>query len=237
MIRYILILMCGRYTYYSAKDLIENYKFLNKSDHQTRLALDAPDNYNVTPGSKMPVIVAGQQKRRIELMTWGIIPNWSKEPHTKLKLINARQEALFEKPLWKSLAKSKRCIVPARGFYEWKDIDGNRQPYYISPKKGNLLSFAGLYDEWQGSNNELIRTFCIITTSPNAEMAKIHNRMPAILSSDVLDLWLSDKELEQDLINDILQKPQDNILNLRKVSKLVNNPNNNSKELIYTLDN
>ena len=94
--------MCGRYTYFSAKDLIENYKFLNKSDHQTRLALDAPDNYNVTPGSKMPVIVAGQQKRRIELMTWGIIPNWSKEPHTKLKLINARQEDLFEKPLWKS---------------------------------------------------------------------------------------------------------------------------------------
>lgn len=228
--------MCGRYTYYSSADLIKEFDIIPENDPQTKLALDIPDNFNVSPGNEMPVIVRGAQEHRIEFMVWGLVPSWSKEPHSALKLINARREGLFEKPMWKRLVNSKRCIVPARGFYEWKVVDGKKQPYYITPTNGDVFSFAGLWDEWKdGSGNELL-TYTIITTTPNKEMSDIHNRMPAILNKEQMDIWLSPIPLTQAQVDDLLSPSPDGSVQMVLVSTEVNNARNNSKELIYPLN-
>lgn len=227
--------MCGRYTYYDTADLLQSYSELSEQDPQIQLALQMKDDYNVVPSSEMPVIVRGSQNNTIQFMTWGLIPAWSKEPHTSLKLINARKEGLFEKPMWKRLVTSKRCVVPARGFYEWKTDGAKKQPYYITPAAGSVFSFAGLWDEWHGTNDVTIKTYTIITTIPNAEMSTVHNRMPALLSKDAMKLWLQTIELNQGQVDDILQSPPDGSVVITRVSDKVNNPRNNSKELIYPL--
>lgn len=229
--------MCGRYTYYSSADILKQFGLSPSDSAQTKLAFDAPDNYNVSPGNEMPVIIRGEQEHVLEYMVWGLVPSWSKEPQSALKLINARREGLLEKPMWRRLIKSKRCIVPARGFYEWKKLDdGSKQPYYITPKSGDVLSLAGLWDEWaDGAGNEL-QTYTIITTTPNKEMSEIHNRMPAILNKDQMDIWLEPIDLHQDQLDQLLAPAPDGLLRVVRVGKAVNNASHNSKELIYPLE-
>lgn len=226
--------MCGRYTYYSSAEIVKEFDLLPQEDPQLALF---PDNYNVTPGAHMPVMVRGKQEHILELMLWGLIPAWSKSEDTGFKLINARKEGLFEKSMWKRLVKSNRCIVPARGFYEWKKLaDGSKQPFYITPKQGTVFAFAGLWDEWENAKGEKILTYTIITTTPNEEMSDIHNRMPAILTKEQSDIWLSPLELTEVQMDDILKPAPDGSLEIVRVSKDVNNPRNNNENLIYPLE-
>jgi putative SOS response-associated peptidase YedK len=225
--------MCGRYTYYSSAEILKQFEIKPESDYQ--LALDLPDNYNVSPGSHMPVIIRGNQEHILEFMVWGLVPAWAKSYDIALKLINARREGLLEKPMWKRLIKSKRCVVPARGFYEWKTENGKKQPYYITPKQGDFFSFAGLWDEWHDSEGVEILSYSIITTSPNKEMSEIHNRMPVILDKQKMDMWLEPGVLSQSQLDDLLASAPDGTLELTRVSTEVNNTRNNSKELIYPL--
>lgn len=156
--------MCGRYTYFGSKEILKEYDLEPSDKLQTALKLN--DNYNVAPSMEMPVIVRGKQEHVIEMMTWGLIPTWSKSGHEPLKLINARQEGLTEKPMWKRLVKLGRCVIPARGFYEWKKTDSGKQPYYITPKNEGVFSFAGLWDEWTDNQGSKVKTYTIITTTP-----------------------------------------------------------------------
>lgn len=227
--------MCGRYTYYSSAEILEQFGLDPKQSNQTTLAIEFPDNYNVAPGQEMPVIVRGEQEHVLEYMTWGIVPSWSKTPDTKLKLINARREGLLEKTMWKRLVSTKRCIVPARGFYEWKKVGDKKYPYYITPKKGDVLSFAGLWDYWHDGKGNDLYTYTIITTTPNLEMSKIHDRMPVILDKNKMDMWLEPIELTQSMLDDLLAPAPDGTLELTRVSTEVNNTRNNSKDLIYPL--
>jgi putative SOS response-associated peptidase YedK len=226
--------MCGRYTYYNSKEILSEYKLEANEDLQQ--ALDLSDNYNVAPGTLMPVIVRGEQAHVVELMEWGLIPVWSKPGGTPLKLINARQEGLLEKPMWKRLIKSHRCVVPAKGFYEWQKSGDNKQPYYMTPTKGDTLSFAGLWDEWTDPSGKKIKTYSIITTSPNKEMETIHNRMPAILNDEQMEAWLAPTDLNEDQVHQLLQPSPDGTLNKVKVSTDVNSVKNKSETLIYPLE-
>lgn len=227
--------MCGRYTYYSTEEIVKEFNLLPEPQRQQALDLDIPDNYNVAPGQTMPVLVRGEQAHEIDMMVWGLIPAWAKQEKQSLKLINARKEGLFEKPMWNRLVKAKRCVVPARGFYEWKNIAGSKLPYYITPTSGKVFSFAGLWDEWVNKSGEKIKSYTIITTTPNKEMSEIHNRMPVILKKDVTDIWLSPLELSQDQVDDILTSAPNGSLNIVRVSNEVNSTRHNSKELIYPL--
>lgn len=138
--------------------------------------------------------------------------------------------------MWKRLVNSKRCIVPARGFYEWKVVDGKKQPYYITPTKGDVFSFAGLWDEWSDHNGTSLKTYTIVTTTPNKEMGDIHNRMPAILTQEQMDIWLSPTELTRGQVEDLLSPSPDGTVQMVPAYTEVNNARNNSKELVYPLD-
>ena len=126
-------------------------------------------------------------------MKWGLIPSWAKDASIGNKLTNARGETVAEKPSFRSAFKARRCIIPASGFYEWKAESGIKQPWYISLKSGNPMAFAGIWEAWND-----VETCCIITTTPNSLMEKIHDRMPVILPSDKWTTWLSPQEKQVD---------------------------------------
>jgi len=187
-------------------------------------------NYNVSPSFVMPVITKKSPKK-IQFMKWGLIPSWAKDPSIGNKMINARAESILEKPSFRNSFKNKRCLVPATGFYEWKKDENIKIPYYFKPKDDSIFSFAGLYDLWVDAEGKEILSYTIITTEANEIMKPIHNRMPIILQKMDEDKWLdlSSKDLE---LIDLLKPSESETLEKYQVSSEVNNPRNNSENLI-----
>src|SRR5690606_18107419 len=121
---------------------------------------------------------------------WGLVPNWAKDDKNASKLINARAETLLEKPSFKNLVYRRRCIIPADGFYEWRQKDGTKQPMRIVLKERQIFSMAGLYDIWLSPDGQKISTCTIITTAANRLLEDIHHRMPVILRPEDESSWL-----------------------------------------------
>lgn len=225
--------MCGRYTLHQKTDAIA------KRFNLARTPAIVSENYNVAPGQLMPVITEDEQGRHFELMKWGLVPVWAKDPKMGCKLINARSESIFEKPMWRNVIKRKRAIIPADGFYEWKkstDPKGRKQPFYIHPKQTELFGFAGIWESWKNPDGQEIKTYSIITTEPNKEMRTIHDRMPVILHAEDEASWLSPAHNDdRGAIESLLLPYEDNGLEIYEVSADVNAVQNNTKELVYPL--
>ncbi len=223
--------MCGRYTLYQAKRFSERFNLATKP------LIRVDDNYNVGPGQYMPIITKGENGNEVSLMKWGLIPYWAKDIRIGYKLINAKSETVFAKPMWRSLILHHRCLVPAKGFYEWKVLsDGKTKlPFYIHPKDLELFAFAGLWSTWQDVEKREIRSFSIITTEPNKEMAEVHNRMPVILKPAEELHWLEPSWDSRGKIEPLLHPYEDHGLELYRVSLDVNSARNNDKRLIYQL--
>jgi len=148
------------------------------------------ERYNIAPAQAVPVVIEEDGGRFLDAMQWGLIPSWAKEPGIGNKMINARAETLPEKPAFRTALSRRRCLIPADGFYEWKREGGTRQPMHIRRKDGDLFAFAGLWEEWKQPDGTPLHTCTIITTSPNAVMLPIHDRMPAILLPEEEEAWL-----------------------------------------------
>lgn len=220
--------MCGRYTLYDAPKLGDRFNLATKP------LLHVDDNYNVAPGQYMPVIIRSDKGNSEELMKWGLIPHWAKDIKIGYKLINTRADTAFAKPMWRESIKHYRCLVPAKGFYEWKVLaDGKtKQPYFIHPKDMELFAFAGLWSTWQDAEGHPLKSFSIMTTEPNKEMADIHNRMPVILKLDEEKVWLEPSLDEQKDIEPLLHPYEDHGLEIYRVSPDVNSPRHNDKHLV-----
>ncbi|MEX1997927.1 MAG: SOS response-associated peptidase, partial [Candidatus Andersenbacteria bacterium] len=177
--------MCGRYSFFDTEQLFERFNV-------PKVVLE--DRYNVAPSFDMPVIIDDGSKH-IEVMKWGLIPHWAKEEKTDYKLINARIETLAEKPTFKNLLKSQRCLVPARGFFEWHRTDEGKEPYYFH--LDDIFAFAGLYDVWE-HDDKVIDSYTIITANAEGGIADIHNRMPVILTQKAETDWLNPDLSEPD---------------------------------------
>jgi putative SOS response-associated peptidase YedK len=223
--------MCGRYTLYRANRLKERFSLPKTS------SIQVAENYNVAPGQYMPIVTLGDKGNEISLMKWGLIPGWAKDIKIGYKLINTRAETAFEKPMWQAAIKHRRCLVPAQGFYEWKVLgDGKtKQAYYIHPKDQDLFAFAGLWSTWHDVEGQEIRSFSIMTTEPNKEMAAVHNRMPVILHPEDEASWLTTSKVGPKYLMDLLHPYEDGGLEMYKTSSDVNSSRNNYKELIYPL--
>ncbi len=177
--------MCGRYALSAtAHELIEHFQLLACPEYGAR--------YNIAPQSEIPIIRYRPGDGRVgQLVRWGLIPSWAKDPSIGNKLNNARGETVAEKPSFRTSFARHRCLIPASGFYEWKAIAGKKQPYYIHPvEHDGLFAFAGLMAAWKSPDGQTIVSTCIITTTPNAVMEPIHERMPLILVPDQYDAWL-----------------------------------------------
>lgn len=174
------------------------------------------------------IIYTNNEQFKPILSTWGLIPDWAKEP-SKIwnQTINARGETIFEKPAFRKSASTKRCLIPAAGFYEFHDYKGKKYPFYITQKDEKPLYFAGLWNEWPNPDTGvLLNTFTIVTTRANPLMAKIHNkpqysddpRMPVILPDNLLEEWL--KPLDKVQLQELLQPYPDSELEAYTVHKL-----------------
>lgn len=132
-----------------------------------------------------------RERARVGSSQMGSYPSWSKNATIAYKLINARSETVAEKPSFRSASKSRRCLIPTSGFYEWQKIDSKRkQPYFIRPLEGGLFAFAGLWDRWDDAQGETVETCTILTTEANELMQPLHDRMPVILDAASDDVWL-----------------------------------------------
>ena len=210
--------MCGRYTLFQTEQLRERFALANG------LPKGVKPRYNIGPTQMEPVIIDRNGTPSAELMKWGFVPRWAKDTNSifRYKTFTARSEGIFDKAMWKKAIRYSRCLVPANGFYEWKTIDGGKQPYFIRPKDQELFAFAGLYGTWQDPEGVDWGTYSIITTEPNKDMRGIHNRMPVILRPEDEAIWLDSSLDDMNTIYDLTRPYPDGDLLIHEVSKDVN---------------
>ncbi len=149
-----------------------------------------PPLTNISPTQPVVTITQDHQKRHFQLMRWGFIPSWVKDPADFPLLFNARSETVSEKPAFRTAIRHRRCLIPASGFYEWLNDGKVKVPFLIAMKDRSPLALAGIWETYSGGDGSEIDTVAIITTSANAEVAPLHNRMPAIISPPDFSLWL-----------------------------------------------
>jgi len=215
--------MCGRYVNTKKIDEIEK-KF--NIDRQENIELSINPSYNISPTQYSPVIVQNSTKRIIKNMHWGLIPSWSKDKKFSSNLINARLETIKEKPSFKNLVNTNRCIVVANGYYEWTQTDNGKQPFFIH-NNDEFIPMAALWTQWQD-----IISFTIITKSADASIKTIHHRMPLILDDNCIELYL-----DHNISFDQSYKISESLLKYHKVSSIVNSPANNDGSCIDSLYN
>jgi putative SOS response-associated peptidase YedK len=208
--------MCGRFMLSkSTPDMISRFGI-------TEVIADLAPRYNIAPSQ--PIWVVREERVRImEPMQWGLVPFWSREPGSGV--INARMESLTEKPTFKQAFRRKRCLIPADGFYEWLSNNGVKRPFLFRLKERELFAFAGLWDEWTSPDGSPLRSCAIITVPSNTLLAKIHHRMPAILSLEDENRWLdtSANPVISDLLSLLAPYPPER-MEMIPVSNKVNNP-------------
>ena len=217
--------MCGRYSLICIDDLGNRFRLFNPM-------LGARSKFNIAPGTRQPVIVQGGGGRELVQMQWGLIPHWTKEIKAAHPIINARAESLAEKPSFAPLLKKKRCLVPASGFFEWKNEGSGKHPFYLHLPDQPLFAFAGLYDEWYDPAGSVLATYTIITTEPNALLTPIHNRMPVILSQDHEEQWLAGSQPDAAQLKEMLAPYPAEKMAMHPVSPLVNTPSADGERVI-----
>ncbi len=221
--------MCGRYAATLPPEMmVELFNLLN--------SIDFPPRYNITPTQPIAAIWEQEGRRTIQLVRWGFVPTWVKDPREFSLLINARAESMADKPSFRNAVRNSRCIVPASGYYEWmKGPDGKKQPYYISMADGSPMVFAGLYSTWAGPDGEEVDTACIVTVEPSLEISSVYDRMPAILRGEAVDLWLDTRNVTaKDAVQLALPLPEGS-LKYHPVSKAIGSAKAEGPELILPL--
>ena len=217
--------MCGRYTFIAPAPAAEQ-RF------GATFAEPAPITYNAAPSQRLPIIT-NAAPGQIQLLSWGLVPGWSKDPAAGPRPINARAETLAEKPSFRQLLGRRRCLVLADSFYEWQATPAGKVPHRILLRDEQPFAFAGLWDEWlDRSTGELHPTFTIITTEPNALMAGIHNRMPVILPDRAAEqAWLNDGTGQAAHQHQLLPYAAA-AMRAYAISTRVNSPANNDAEIL-----
>ena len=216
--------MCGRYTIIAKAEEIEK-----------RFNVNVPETYkpryNAAPTQILPVIT-NESPEGLSFFNWGLVPSWAKNKSISSKLINARSETLTEKVSFKNALKHRRCLIPADGFYEWKKSSKKSKiPYRIFLKTNELFAFAGLWEEYEDEEQEIVHTFTIITTTANTTISPIHDRMPVILEKDAEQSWLNSSISIENHIS-LLKAVDADKIEFHSISPLVNSVTNDNPQLI-----
>jgi len=196
--------MCGRYRLSRRKQVVEEHFDAISGEE------DWSPRFNIAPTQPIPVIRQNPREpvRELSLVRWGLIPSWAKDASAAARMINARAETAAAKPAFRDALKSRRCLVPADGFYEWARTGKAKQPFCFEVNGGELFAFAGLWDRWKDARGNEVETCSILTTAPNAVTLAVHDRMPVILDPDSYDLWLDPWMKDVAAASDLL-KPYD----------------------------
>lgn len=179
--------MCGRYALNSELFEVQHaFKIGAQSNWAQR--------FNITPTQPALIVTRNGQDRAGNLVRWGFIPSWAKDPAAMSLIINARSETLAEKPSFRAAYSHRRCLIPATGFYEWQRSGKTKTPYWVPPADGGLVAFAGLWETWADAAGTELDTMAIVTTRANDTLAPIHHRQPVVIHPDAFDAWLGIEE-------------------------------------------
>jgi putative SOS response-associated peptidase YedK len=187
--------------------------------------IDYRPRYNIAPTDEHWIARMKYEDRELLPARWGLVNHWMKDRTQAFKNINARSETVQKSGAFRGAFKERRCVVPADGFFEWTGPKDARKPLRFHRGDGGLILFAGLYESWRPEPHRWERTFTILTTTPNALMAPIHNRMPVILEDEAVDEWLYGRQSASTL-RDLLRPPRDDLLIATPVSSRVNSVKN-----------
>ena len=224
--------MCGRYLLLSPAEAMRRlFGLLGASPN-------FPARYNVAPTDMMPVVRPNAaRERELALLRWGLVPGWADSLSVGSRMINARSETVATKGAFRDSFKQRRCLVPADGYYEWKMVDGRRQPYLIRPPADMLMVLAGIWEVWTrpqaveigssrdvGPAGQVIETYSIITGPALPSVANTHDRMPIVLEPGGFDAWLDPNAAREDL--DRLMAPEHVDLTVTAVGPSVNSVKN-----------
>ena len=244
--------MCGRYASVKAPaDLADEFRAVDATQGAARV------DYNVAPTKQIIAVVErhprdeegtpdpGRTERALRMLRWGLVPSWAKDPRAGARMINARAESAATKPAFRRALSSRRCLVPADGWYEWQRGPEHKQPYYTHYTDGSSLAMAGLWEYWkpkddpEGKYPDGLVTASVLTTAAAGVLAEVHDRMPLVLPPDAWDTWLNpDIGKDDESVARLLAPPPAELvakLELRPVGAAVNNVRNNGPELLAPL--
>ncbi len=230
--------MCGRFVSTTSPDQLADYF---RTGPPTGHASDIGARYNVAPTQGVLTVLDDGGPRRLDVFRWGLVPFWAKDPRIGNRMINARAETITEKNSFKRPFATKRCIIAADGFYEWKKTGGaaRKQPMYITRVDGAPFAFAGLWDVWDDPNHTdragdpmQLHSCTIITTQPNEAISEIHDRMPVMLPPSSWNEWLDSDNDDVDSLARFLVPAPSRLIRIHPVSTEVNNVSNDRPDLI-----
>jgi putative SOS response-associated peptidase YedK len=192
--------MCGRFRLGKGREALKKHFAVDAE-------VDWDPRYNIAPTQDVAAIRQDPRNpgRSFSRMRWGLIPNWAEDASIGVRMINARAETAAELPAFRDALKSRRCLIAADGFYEWKKLGKDKQPYCFTLNDDGIFAFAGLWDVWQSPQGPMVETCSILTTAANDLVHDIHDRMPVILPRDAYDLWLDPGFTRREGILDFLQ--------------------------------
>ena len=251
--------MCGRYASSSRpEDLVEEFEVV---ENRVGTALEA--DFNVAPSKEVYAVLerpartgadGGRQPQARQLRTvrWGLVPSWAKDPSIGNRMINARVETAGEKPAFRKAFRTRRCLLPADGYYEWYAPGDDaaprgragkplKQPYFIRPADGSVLAMAGLFEIWRDPTlphdhpNPFRWTCTVLTTTATDELGHIHERMPMMVTADSRDAWLDPTFEDPERVRALLTPATPGTLEAYPVSRAVNDVRNNGAHLIDPL--
>jgi len=223
--------MCGRFCQTIPPEILAEHFQIECDDIPSIIP-----SYNIAPTHISNSIIYMGKKRQIKPMRWGLIPSWAETINIGAKLINARCETIDEKPAFKQAFYHRRCLIPANGFYEWKKIGKNKQPYFFGLIDNHPFAFAGIWEYHQNKTLGNILSYAIITTHPNDIVEPVHHRMPVILMPEDYDLWLNGSLKCVTDVKQLLKPFPSEQMIAYHVSAFVNSPNNNSPKCIQKVE-
>ena len=237
--------MCGRYAQSAdMRELMEQFEVTGNSPSQS-----IPVNWNIAPTNPIYIVRTPskhdqQVNKDLAVVSWGLIAPWLSDPleakASQSRAINARSESVYEKPTFRDAFKSRRCLIPVQGYYEWATALGKYRPkqaFYISARDDKQLPVAGIWSSWRAPNGDVIESASIITQEAQGELATIHSRMPVFMPHDRWDAWLDpeNKEIEN-LRNLMVVQSPESIVKAHPVSSAVNSVANNGIGLIEPIE-
>jgi putative SOS response-associated peptidase YedK len=196
-------------------------------DYRDELS-DRP-RYNIAPTPPLLTVRKEHASRQFRIARWGLVPSWAKGMAIGNRTLNARSETVNTTPAFRNAVLTKRCLIPADGFYEWRKMGSVKQPYCFQVGEGEVFAFAGLWDEWTSPEGTIIDSCTILTTQPNSLVSDLHNRMPVIVPQDRYELWVDPKN-DFEAIRDILKPYDAGLMRRYPVSRRLNNVRNDDAE-------
>jgi putative SOS response-associated peptidase YedK len=225
--------MCGRYV---LKAALPDIARMLGMDLPADAIPDLEPSYNIAPSSAVPACRMDPAGRKeLTRLRWGLTPHWAKKADGGYSMINARAETVAEKPAFRGPFRQRRCLIPADGYYEWKSMEGRKQPFYFTLESGEPFCFAGLWEHWQSAEGDAVESCAIITTDANALAAEIHHRMPVILARADYEPWLDVRATSPEQAVALLHPYGGNDLTYFPVSTAVNNARVNEPRCITPL--